>query len=62
MKQFREKFQVTENIRYLIYGQFIAHRLNAGSTPNGDQPTLNLKKMKTQNIKNYKDKVKEVEN
>lgn len=54
---------MTENIRYLIYGQFIAQRLNALTQAGaGDHPTLNLKKMKTQNIKNYKDKVKEVEN
>jgi len=59
IKTFRERFLVKENIQYLLFGQFKKGKgmvvTNKGTKEN------KLKNMKTENLKDYKNKEQELE-
>ena len=53
VKTFRQKFQVIENIQYLLFGQMIGGSINDNMLGGG----ATIKSLKTTNLKAYKDKV-----
>jgi len=61
VRAFRERFTVIQNIQYLLFGQFVREGNNAFNTMIG-LPRVNIGRMKTTNLKQYSEKVKEMSN
>jgi hypothetical protein len=58
IKTFRERFFVKENIQYLLFGQF---KKGKGMPVKKDTKETKLRNMKTENLKEYKNKEQELE-
>lgn len=54
----RKKYHVKENIQYLLFGQFVG----GGKSSLGNDGSNFLKSTKTSNLKEYKNRMKELEN
>lgn len=58
IKTFRERFLVKDNIQYLLFGQF---KKGKGVSLQKDKKENKLRNMKTENLKDYKNKEQELQ-